>query len=55
MPKAPEANREYASYEDYKKAFFPRTKDRPAGSEDPAAVGTELAKRALRKLRLAIS
>ena len=55
MPKVSKANREYASYESYKKAFFPKTKDHLPASEDPAALGTELAKRALRKLRLAIS
>ena len=55
MPKASQASRKYVSYEDYRRTFFPKAKNRRATSDDPAMIGTELAKQALRKLRLAIS
>ena len=55
MPKTSKASRKYFSYEDYQRAFFPKTKDRHSTLEDPAKIGTELARRALRKLRLTIS
>ena len=55
MPRAKKTRKKYATFEEYQKAFFPKAKDRPAATEDPARVGTELAKQMLRKRRLVIS
>lgn len=55
MPKVSKTKKKYISYEEYQRAFFPKTKTRRVASEDPAVIGAELAKQALRKLKLAIS
>lgn len=55
MPKAKKTKRRYTSFEEFRKAYLPKAENQIADERDPVKAGKELAKRVLKRVRLAMS